>query len=117
MTDRAVREAAARVDLVLPNETGTLSGLIGRRFPMQVVNLGDGTEIFCRGAMAIETPLHVERLSSPGERHLVDRSMAPCTSSLSKGGTMNIGQLIANNVEGTYTAFFVSALVPAVCDE
>ena len=40
MADGAIRQATGRVDLVLPNEMGAFLLLIGRRSPIQVVNLG-----------------------------------------------------------------------------
>ena len=47
---------------------------------MQVVNLRSRPDEFFRGAMALQAPLHVERLGAPGERHLVELAVAGRTA-------------------------------------
>ena len=47
---------------------------------MRVVNFRGGPNEILRGAMTIQTPLHVERLGAPGERHLVELTVAGRTA-------------------------------------
>jgi len=72
----AVGQAAAIIDLILPNECLSQRRLVGRKAPVKIVNFRRGSEKILRRPMTIEAPLHVERLRPPGERHLIERSMA-----------------------------------------
>ena len=47
---------------------------------MEVITLCARPEVVLRVAMALQAPFHVEGLGPPGERHLVDRSVAGGTA-------------------------------------
>ena len=72
MTDTAIRQATARIDIILADEFGCGRFLILCRLPRHIVNLIARTEVSFRVAMTIETPFHVERLGLPNQRHLID---------------------------------------------
>ena len=65
-----------RPDVVLGHKFFSDLVLICGRFPLHVENLVLGSNIFCRVAMAIDTPLHVERRSLENQRHLIHGAVA-----------------------------------------
>ena len=64
-----------RVDLVSRHQCFAEDGLV-RRAPVQVEYFVTGPDEFFRLAMAIEAPLHVERVRFPGKRHLIQLPVA-----------------------------------------
>ena len=72
MASAAIRQAAARIDVILPNELRALRGLVRRRVPVHVINFRARPDEILRLAVAFQTPLHVKRLRPPRDRHLVD---------------------------------------------
>ena len=51
-------------------------GLVGGRLPIHIGDLIVRAQILLRIAMAIETPLHGQRLGLKHERHLIDLAVA-----------------------------------------
>ena len=51
-------------------------GLVGGRLPIHIGDLIVWAQILLRVAMAIETPLHSQRLGLKHERHLIDLAVA-----------------------------------------
>ena len=72
----AIRQAAAGVDVVSPDECGAFGLLIYGRLPGHVENLVPGPDEFLRIAVTVETPFHVKGVRSPGDRHLIDPPVA-----------------------------------------
>jgi len=89
MTRRATRNIRRCAEVVSLHEICSQRVLIGVELAIQrerliargllvphVENLIAGSQIFCRIAMAIQTPLHLQRGVIEHERHTVDRAMA-----------------------------------------
>ena len=74
MTHAAIGELSG-VDVIAHFEVAPDRELIGWRKPVHVKNLLVGPKESFRLAMAIETPLHVERVFLPHEGHLIHRSV------------------------------------------
>ena len=67
------------VDVIISDKCFSERELIGRG-PVQIENLVARADIFFRRSMAFEAPLHVKRVRLPGERHLIQLSMARRTA-------------------------------------
>ncbi len=73
MTRRAARQ---RPDVVFFNEFSTESELVRGRLIFHVEDLlARAHELFGR-AVTLETPVHIQRVDAPRERHLIDAPMA-----------------------------------------
>jgi hypothetical protein len=77
MTHRAAREP---LDLVFLHQLFAKGELIRGRLPLHVENLVSWPDESLRIAVTLETPLHVERVLAPHERHLVHAAMARRTT-------------------------------------
>ena len=76
VTGAAIRQAAARIDVILPNELRALRRLVRRRAPVHVVNFRSRPDEILRLAVTFQTPLHVKRLRAICDRHLIDLAVA-----------------------------------------
>ena len=68
------------VDMVVLDQFAALRELIHRRQPVHVENLAARTDIICGFPVAIEAPLHEERVGLPHERHLLHLAVAGRTA-------------------------------------
>ena len=75
MARAAIRQASARVDVILPNELFALGGLIRRRLPVHVVNFRARPDEILRLAVTFQAPLHVKRLCPICDWHLIHLAM------------------------------------------
>ena len=80
MAGRAIRDATGSIDMILRSQLFPLLQLVRTGLPGHVVNFRARPQIFFRLAMALQTPLHVKGLRTPGDRHLVDAAVAGGTS-------------------------------------
>lgn len=72
----ACRAARQRPDVVVLDEFPAEGELIGRRSILHVEDLLARPDKKLRRAMTLETPIHMQRVDPPGERHLIDPAMA-----------------------------------------
>lgn len=63
-------------DLIFEQQISPLFELIGRLLPLNVKHGLARPQMFFRGPVAVQAPLHEERRLLMGERHLVDPAMA-----------------------------------------
>jgi len=76
MTRRATRQLNGRANFAFLRELRANFRLIARRFPIHVVDLVEWAQRHFRIAMAIEAPLHQERVRLKNQGHLIHRAMA-----------------------------------------
>lgn len=76
----ACRAARQRSDVVFFDEFPGKGELIGRRSILHVEDLLARPDKKLRRAMALETPIHMQRVDPPGERHLIDPAMTGVTT-------------------------------------
>jgi hypothetical protein len=76
VTRRTTRQLFDARDLVFLHEPGAEIGIIRGRFPRHVVNLVARPYVFCRVAMAVEAPRHLQRGVLVHQRHFVHGSVA-----------------------------------------
>ena len=75
MTRRATRQLSRRPNFSFLRELRAHFRLIARRFPIHVVNLIERAQRHFRIAMAIEAPLHQQRVRLKNQGHLIHRAM------------------------------------------
>jgi len=80
MTRRATRQLNRRPNFSFLRELCANFRLIARRFPIHVVNLVERAQRHLRIAMAIEAPLHQERVRLKNQGHLIHCAMARRTA-------------------------------------
>src|SRR5262249_58573549 len=77
MTNRTARET---FDFVLLYKLLPERNLVRRRLPIHAEDLLPRAHKALRAAMAFQTPLHIQGVLAPHERHLIYSTMASCTA-------------------------------------
>src|SRR5262249_27893765 len=76
MTGITARQDRRALDVVVLDQAPPQLFLLGRRFILHVEDALPGTNVQLRIAMAAQAPLHLQGCDLPGDRHLVDATVA-----------------------------------------
>lgn len=80
MTGRTARQHAGRLDVIFRGKRLALLGLILGRFPLHIRDVFGLPQNRFRIAMALQTPLHLQRRGVPHQRHQVHPAVTTGTS-------------------------------------